>query len=53
MDNLAEIVRKFTSEAFRWMKDKMTGTISLTIHIGQGGLNDWNIQTTETKHRRK
>ena len=45
-DKLEKIFKQFTKIALRWLTGKLTGTLSLTININQGGITDWNIQTS-------
>ena len=45
-DKLEKILKQFAKIALRWLTDGLTGSLSLTININQGGITDWNIQTT-------
>ena len=43
---LEKIFKKFGGIVLRWMGERLTGTLSVTIHVSQGGITEWSIQTT-------
>ena len=44
-DKLEKIFKQFAKIVLRWLTSGLTGTLSLTVNINQGGITDWKIQT--------
>jgi hypothetical protein len=44
MSKHEDILEKFIGILSRWIKLKRSGTLTLTIHLNQGGVIDWDFQ---------
>ena len=45
MNDARVVSDKFQDIIARWQREKLTGKLNLEIHLNQGGVTDWNIQT--------
>lgn len=43
--SLKEIFDKFLTIFQRWQLEKMTGKLTIEVHLVQGGIADWSILT--------